>query len=668
MTLAEGIPIPKIEILKKPNSVRVYLGISALLFWLALGQFRDQITIEGLVETSRNFRFAFQAGNVSLAILLIFLGISFTSRWAALERSLQKLAKLFSSLRIIVYAAAPVIVVAYIYVLLGFYGRFFLETYTRFALFGASASLLALALSLAMGKNVWSTFALSILGLAVIHNAALFLQEVNAYPLSLGWSEISRYYQASFFAPQSLYGLDLAWPITHPSRYLLQSLPFQIEDSQLWMHRLWQAFLWISMAGITAWTYVRRLNIKRSWFALALGLYIYLFLMQGAVFYHLLPCVFIVLLTFDPKRFARSLAFVILASIWAGISRINWVPLPGALAVLLYVLESPLDQKESPLSLRYWFQPVTYFLIGSLTALASYWLYIQNSGVEDLGQFSSSFTSDLLWQRLWPNNAFPLGILPGILLVSLPLMLVVIAARDKQTMKRVRWLAIITALLAFFAGGLVVSVKIGGGTNLHNLDAYMVLLLTLGLYFVFGKTQQENPAAKQVQPKLHWSHVLLLILIPVFFAVSAGSPIEEPDPVLVEEAIQLIQDETQYYLDLGMEVLFISQRHLITFKMIEAPLVHEYEKLFLMEMAISQNDPYLLQFHDDIHNWRFGLIVTDPLHRFIREEDQNSLAAENNEWVRFVSRPILCDYRVIETYPELGLQLLVPRFGNPCEQ
>jgi hypothetical protein len=214
----------------------------------------------------------------------------------------------------------------------------------------------------------------------------------------------------------------------------------------------------------------------------------------------------------------------------------------------------------------------------------------------------------------------------------------------------------------------VVSVKIGGGTNLHNLDAYMVLLLTLSLYFVFGKTQQENPAAKQVQTKLHWSHVLLLILIPVFFAVSAGSPIEEPDSVLVEEAIQLIQDEAQYYLDLGMEVLFISQRHLITFKMIEAPLVHEYEKLFLMEMAISQNDPYLLQFHDDIHNWRFGLIVTDPLHRFIREEDQNSLAAENNEWVRFVSRPILCDYRAIETYPELGLQLLVPRFGNPCEQ
>ena len=39
----------------------------------------------------------------------------------------------------------------------------------------------------------------------------------------------------------------------------------------------------------------------------------------------------------------------------------------------------------------------------------------------------------------------------------------------------------------FFGGGLAVSVKIGGGTNLHNLDAYMVLLLVATAELGFGR-------------------------------------------------------------------------------------------------------------------------------------------------------------------------------------
>ena len=667
MKPAKAAPQPEVASLAAAPARRLFLAVSALLLWLALGQYRAQITTEELIETSRNFRAALAAGYLGLALLLVLLALSLTRYWPAIQARLEGVLNNESALlRGLALALIPALAGAYLYLLLGFYGRFFLETFTRLGLFAAFASLLALAISLAGRRGFWPSLAFGALALAALHNAAGFLQEVNSYPLSLGWSEISRYYQASFYFSRSVYGLDLALPITHPSRYLLQSLPFLIEDSPLWLHRLWQVLLWIGMAGLTAWAFVRRLGVRRGWFALALGCYLYLFLMQGAVFYHLLPCVFIVLLGFDRRRFGRSLAFVLLASVWAGISRINWVPLPGALAVLLYVLESPLDEKQAPLSLRYWGQPLAYFLGGALTALGAYWIYIQNSGVADIGQFGSSFTSDLLWQRLLPTAAFPLGILPGIILVSLPLAWVIRARRAGQPMRGLRWLAIGAILLVFFVGGLVVSVKIGGGTNLHNMDAYMVLLLSLALYFFFGRVAADE--AKSFKPRIGWAPIALLILIPVFLAVSLGGPLDLPDRAVAEAAIEQIREEAAYYLDLGMEVLFISQRHLLTFRVVEAPLVHDYEKLFLMEMAISANDPYLLRFHDDIRNWRFGLIVSDPLHKIIREESEDSLAAENNEWVRFISRPILCDYRALQTYPELGLELLVPRFGDRCDE
>src|SRR5690606_21717180 len=135
--------------------------------------------------------------------------------------------------------------------------------------------------------------------------------------------------------------------------------------------------------------------------------------MQGAVFYHLVPCVFIVLFGFNKEKPWRSFLFVALASIWAGISRINWLPLPGALAALLYLLEVR-PVKFDKLSMRYLWPPFLYTAGGLLVAAAAYALYIVNSGVSDAGQFGSAFTSDLLWQRLWPSDQFLPGVLPGI--------------------------------------------------------------------------------------------------------------------------------------------------------------------------------------------------------------------------------------------------------------
>ena len=59
----------------------------------------------------------------------------------------------------------------------------------------------------------------------------------------------------------------------------------------------------------------------------------------------------------------------------------------------------------------------------------------------------------------------------------------------------------------------------------------------------------------------------------------------------------------------GGEILFISQRQLLTFKQITGvPLVEPYENVFLMEMAMAGNPEYLGRFHDDLKNHRFALI------------------------------------------------------------
>ncbi len=661
--------IPLFQSLPGKNAQKTLLAIFALIIWLGLSQFRQQITAEGLIESSLNFRAALYAGYFLVALLAILFLLSFTKIWPKIEAGVSEQALRLSKLRLLFPFIIVLLAAGYLYLHYGFYGRFLMSSFTRLSLFLITSVIIATLLTLWRNHSWWKSLALSLLGLAAIFNAAWFFLQVSTYPLSLGWSEISRYYQASFYFSESVYGKALALPITHPSRYLLQSLPYLLENLPLWGHRLWQALLWLSMAGITVWAFTRRFALKRGWLAIAFVLWVYLYLMQGAVFYHLLPAVFIVLFTFDPRRFWRSLFFVVIASIWAGISRINWLPLPGALAVLLYLMERPFAKEEGSWSLSYWAQPIVYFLTGSITALLSYWLYIQNSGVPDLAQFGSSFTSDLIWSRLWPIDAFPTGILPGILLVSLPLLLVLWLNRKiARRIHPLRWLAIAIILLVFFVGGLIVSVKIGGGTNLHNMDAYMVLLAVLVAQFFFGRLAFEERKEEAQSIRISWSNAALLISIPVLFALLNGGPLELPDRALTEKAIEQIQVESDRSLAAGTEVLFISQRHLITFRMVDVPLVHDYEKLFLMEMAISHNDPYLLEFQKDIDDQRFGLIVTDPLHRNIREDDEDSLAAENNEWVRLIARPILCAYEPIVTYTELSLELFEPRYGSKCDQ
>ncbi|MCK7481598.1 MAG: hypothetical protein M0C28_33790 [Candidatus Moduliflexus flocculans] len=119
--------------------------------------------------------------------------------------------------------------------------------------------------------------------------------------------------------------------------------------------------------------------------------------------------------------------------------------------------------------------------------------------------FTSSFTSDLLWYRLWPNENFPLGVIPAILILSGPLLLVILLAARRNSLHGIRWLGLSAMLLALFAGSAVVSTKIGGGGDLHNMDTYAVLVSLVSLYFFSGRIEAEpgSPVPADLSVRAH---------------------------------------------------------------------------------------------------------------------------------------------------------------------
>ena len=108
----------------------------------------------------------------------------------------------------------------------------------------------------------------------------------------------------------------------------------------------------------------------------------------------------------------------------------------------------------------------------------------------------------------------------------------------------------------------------------------------------------------------------------------------------------------------GQRVLFISERHLIAFEGLEVHLEPDYEKVYLMEMAMAGNSDYLNRFYADLASHRFGLIVTETLSTGLRGSEY-TFGEENDVWAKRVAAPILANYKIQE---DLGsLWLMTPR-------
>ena len=108
-----------------------------------------------------------------------------------------------------------------------------------------------------------------------------------------------------------------------------------------------------------------------------------------------------------------------------------------------------------------------------------------------------------------------------------------------------------------------------------------------------------------------WPVLVLVILIPFVFPLDYVGSWVTYNSSRAQVDIKKLQAAVAPAAAQGGEVLFISERQLITFNYIQGvPLVPEDEIVELMEIAMSNNRPALSKFYADLHQHRFALIVS----------------------------------------------------------
>ncbi|MEW6400358.1 MAG: hypothetical protein AB1649_01090 [Chloroflexota bacterium] len=638
---------------------RTFLVLSIAVSAIAIYQTQQQT--EALLKIRTRYKWVVVMGvfaiNFLVGLYLVLRGSKNESIWQRLELStanaLWKVAGI-----ILLVAAFPL----YLYARYVFFGDAVPSFFPLLWVWLWLALLQSAGLRL-LTRLPWATsFAVAVLLDGIIAQSYFVLQPVTDYPFSLGWSEASRFYYGSLPFSKALYGESLPLSVWHGTRYLLQSIPFLFDHSSLTAARLWQAFLWLALPGLTAFLLVRRLRWTGWEAGWVFGVWFFLFLFQGAVYYHLLVSVIIILAWVSPRNLTKSLVAVGLASFWAGMSRLNWYPVPAMLAIAIYLLEEPLSSTGK--IGRYLYRPILYGLVGLLLAFAGQAFYIVISGNQDLTAFGSSFTSALLWYRWWPSDTNPLGVIPGILLVSLPLIGILywLTRGKTDSLHPLRLLGLTGMLVILLAGGLVVSTKIGGGGDLHNMDAYIVLLGLITAYFMSQRVAAETGRTVEFEA-LPWSLIALLLVVPVAFSLSRLLPPIQYNRAQAAEGLSTLREAVQLYGQEG-PVLFIYERHLLTFKMIrDVPVIPEYEVVTLTEMAISGNQAYLERFYGDLENHRFAAIVARKQNLDV---NIGEFAEESETWNRLVAYPLLCEYEPVLTLNSSNIQVLVPRAVVKC--
>ncbi len=508
-------------------------------------------------------------------------------------------------------------------------------------------------------KNIYINFDKILLGLLLvgsIYSISAQALTITDYPFSITWSEGNRIYDYSLYFGSNRYTTFEDIPIIRgdAGRYMLWGLPFIIPNSPILLHRLWNVIL-NTIPYIILGYLIIRLNKISITGKLIFILWAYLFLLQAYIYTPLLLSACLVILFVHPKRFLISVIAVAVAGFYASSSRWTWLPAPAAWAVIIYISEFGIKQEEDfPQTIKRLIPTILVAIAGLVGGmLANDKLF----SPKDIAT-STAMSQPLLWYRLLPNATYPEGILLGLLIAILPLLAVLLwlVIQKKLNVNWRQGIAYLGACTGFLIIGLVASVKIGGGNNLHNLDMFFVTLAILTGISLRNLTDQAGNKWSRFAGFL----LLLTIFIPSWYAVKSTALLQIPHKEQVVEALKVINKRVTQSAKRG-EVLFLDQRQLLTFGYIkDIPLVPEYEKRYMMDKAMAGNADYFNGFYTDLANQRFSMIVTDPV--FVPEKGiEHTFGDENNAWVKWVAEPLLCYYAPTRMLPEVGVQLLTPR-------
>lgn len=518
---------------------------------------------------------------------------------------------------------------------------------------------------------------------------------VNAYPFSVGWSEGNRFWDYSVLFGRHLYDFPESGPIPayiDLGRQSLWGAVFLLPKVSIVTMRAWNAVLFTVPYLILGWTLLRksdRANETPRLATLSAVLWTMLFLNQGPIYTPLVLSLLIVAAARKTPAFIQ-IPLLAAAGAYAVLSRSTWIIAPPLFAAALAFIES--DSKRNR-----WRSAI----IVGLAALIGAFAYLNresflpaDSGAvpnpeipaaEKLVSFPTDdgsavhaieesspamFTPEwvafylsrqpLLWSRLFPNETYAPGILLGLLIAIAPLcvLLLIWDLRTGWKIDRIARILIVLMLLALCAVGLLISVKIGGGSNLHNLDMFLtglVFVAALAWNAGFGRWLSES-----VRENRPLTLVLIAaILIPTIQTAFTLTPKVYPSAETTTDALEKINEIIAK--NDGENILFIDQRQLLTFGNVpRIALIADYEKKWMMDEAMADHGAWFEKYFADLRSRRFNAIITEPLQIKFQGADRN-FSEENDLFVKWVSGPTLCYYEPIETFPDQGVQILVPR-------
>ena len=361
------------------------------------------------------------------------------------------------------------------------------------------------------------------------------LSQVTNYPFTLYWSEGNRFFDYSALFGSFRYSLpdgEVIKAFTTWGMQLPWALPFVIPNLTIGAFRFWYQLMWILPTFALGVVAANRVKTGKSTFFIVLvfASWTFLFLDQGPIY---APLVIGAILTLIAVRAKLLPAFLIIfaASYYTHSARWTWSYAPGLWAGLLSLLaikDPSLDKK----GLKQLVKPIALGLAGYLGGqlVPSIIKSINSSSSVALLPNAAASTSrqPLLWDRLFPNPTFPPGILWALVWAVLPviILLVVLILQKKWRTNWLQNLALLIVPGAFLVVGIIASVKIGGGSNLHNLDMFLVsLVLIASSVLVSIFKENENPIKFSPIASL----LLFTVLIsPVTFSLTGGSRLSLP--------------------------------------------------------------------------------------------------------------------------------------------
>jgi len=654
---------------------------------------------------------------IAFILFLIFCIFCLFALWFALWRNpettsyINSLTEFRTQMGFVRYLAMIIVLVLPIWLLqYSYWGVVFSKPYMRLLIW--LITIIFLAFFITSNKDrilTWSGFIAAVFFAAVAFSLAVPLISVTNYPFSLGWSEGNRMWDYSLLFGSNHYNyLHEKPPVAYLDlgRQLGGGLPFVFPDLTIFQERLWLALMMIVpyiLLGGMAFS----LNARNSkWLAFLGGLWAWMFLGMGPIHAPLLWSAILVALAWRrPLWFAVPL--IIISAYITTISRSTWVFAPAMWIGVLELGSASLDQFH--IQSKTWWRAITLVFAGlvggpfssTLLGLGNWLIAFFGDGAATSGMpaispgsvtISSVATQvtnqPLLWYRLLPNATYGNGILLGLLIATAPLIVVLVHLYVVRVWVLNFWqkLVILFSLFAFLIVGLIVSTKIGGGGDLHNMDMFLIGLMfsaalawRAGGYKWIGEIEDSPQSIRFV--------FLLLIALPAFGPLITMRPLSFdgdtqwlatladaktpkalgllPSNVKTESMLETLRQYVQNAQTRG-EILFMDQRQLLTFGYVQdVTLVSEYEKKLMMDKALSSDATYFKPFYRDLAAHRFSLIISDPLRTPIKDSDYQ-FGEENNAWVKWISDPVLCYYEPTLTIPEFRLQLLVPK-ENPSD-